>query len=103
MLPLSCLGGVTGWGYQNNGDTSDVLKITAHYADGQKESIVCKNGTEFSDYFHRVDVPGSKFVDVLANKHLMRFFTKPLARTAPIKKKSCWSPSDQAPRRRSWR
>ena len=81
---LHFLGGVTGWGFQNNGDTSDVMKITVHYADGQKESIVCRNGTEFSDYFHRVDVPGSKWVDVLQNQHQMRFFTKQLAHTAPI-------------------
>jgi len=81
---LHFLGGVTGWGFQNNGDTSDVMKITVVYADGQKESIVCRNGTEFSDYFHRVDVPGSKFVDVLKNSHQMRYLTKPLTRTAPI-------------------
>jgi type 1 glutamine amidotransferase len=83
---LHFLGGVTGWGFQNNGDTSEVLKINVVYADGQKESIVCKNGTEFADYFHRVDVPGSKFVEVLSNKHQMRFFTKALTRTAPIEK-----------------
>ncbi|MEO6784482.1 MAG: ThuA domain-containing protein, partial [Chthoniobacteraceae bacterium] len=83
---LHFLGGVTGWGFQNNGDTSEVMKIAVVYADGQKESIVCRNGTEFSDYFHRVDVPGSKWVDVLKNQHQMRYFTKPLTRTAPIEK-----------------
>ncbi len=83
---LHFLGGVTGWGFQNNGDTSDVLKITVHFTDGQREGIVCRNGTEFADYFHRVDVPGSKFVDVLKNQHQMRFFTKALAHTAPIEK-----------------
>ncbi|MEO6740369.1 MAG: ThuA domain-containing protein, partial [Chthoniobacteraceae bacterium] len=83
---LHFLGGVTGWGFQNNGDTSEVMKITVVYADGQKESIVCRNGTEFSDYFHRVDVPGSKWVDVLQNNHQMRYFVKPLTRTAAIEK-----------------
>ncbi len=83
---LHFLGGVTGWGYNGGGDTSEVLKITVHYADGQKESIVCKNGTEFADYIHRIDVPGSKWVDVLNDNHQMRYFVKPLTRTAPIEK-----------------
>jgi putative membrane-bound dehydrogenase-like protein len=83
---LHFLGGVTGWGYNSGGDTSEVLKITVHYADGQKESIVCKNGTEFADYIHRIDVPGSKWVDVLSDNHQMRYFVKPLTRTAPIEK-----------------
>jgi type 1 glutamine amidotransferase len=83
---LHFLGGVTGWGFQNNGDTSEVLQIIVHFTDGQREGIVCRNGTEFADYFHRTDVPGSKFVDVLSNKHQMRFFTKALAHTAPIEK-----------------
>jgi putative membrane-bound dehydrogenase-like protein len=84
---LHFLGGVTGWGFNGSGgDTSDVLKITVHYADGQKEGIVCRNGTEFADYIHRIDVPGSKWVDVLNDNHQMRYFVKPLARTAPIEK-----------------
>jgi type 1 glutamine amidotransferase len=83
---LHFLGGVTGWGYNGSGDTSEVLKITVHYADGQKESIVCRNGTEFADYIHRIDVPGSKWVDVLNDNHQMRYFVKPLTRTAPIEK-----------------
>jgi uncharacterized protein len=81
---LHFLGGVTGWGFQNNGDTSEVLQIIVHFTDGQREGIVCRNGTEFSDYFHRTDVPGSKWVDVLKNDHQMRYFAKQLTHTAPI-------------------
>ena len=81
---LHFLGGVTGWGFQNNNDTSDVLKITVHSTAGQRETIVCKNGVEFSDYFNRVDVPGSKFADGLVKQHQMRWFTKPLAQTHEI-------------------
>ena len=83
---LHILGGVTGWGFQNNGDTSEVLQIIVHFTDGQREGIVCRNGTEFSDYFHRTDVPGSKWVDVLKNDHQVRYFAKQLAHTAPIDK-----------------
>src|SRR6185436_20980299 len=72
--------------YNGGGDTSEVLKITVHYADGEKESIVCRNGTEFADYIHRIDVPGSKWVDVLSDNHQMRYFVKALTRTAPIEK-----------------
>jgi uncharacterized protein len=82
---LHFLGGVTGWGFQNNDDTSDVLKVTIHSTQGQREGLVFKNGTEFSDYFTRVDVPGSKFAEgLVTNGHQMRWFSKPLAQTYEI-------------------
>jgi type 1 glutamine amidotransferase len=85
---LHILGGVTGWGYNAGGDTggdrSDVLQIIVHFTDGQREGIVCRNGTEFADYIRRIEVPGSKWVDVLKDSHQMRYFAKPLAHTAPI-------------------
>jgi len=83
---LHILGGVTGWGYNGGGDTSDVLQIIVHFTDGIREGIVCRNGTEFADYIHRIDVPGSKWVDVLNDNHQMRYFVKPLAHTGPIEK-----------------
>ncbi len=82
---LHFLGGVTGWGFQNNGDTTEVMKVTVSYSDGQRENLVFRNGLEFSDYFHRVDVPGSKWVDIVKT-HQVRYFSKTLARTAPIEK-----------------
>ncbi len=81
---LHFLGGVTGWGFQNNDDRGDVLKITVHTAAGQRETIVCKNGTEFSDYFNRVEVPGSKFAEGIVRDHQMRWFSKQLTGTQEI-------------------
>lgn len=80
---LHFLGGVTGWGYQGGGDPSPVMKVTVFYTDGGSEELVFQNGIEFSDYFRRTDVPGSKYVDVLKD-HQMRFFSKQLKRTGPI-------------------
>jgi hypothetical protein len=56
------------------------MKVTIHTTQGQREGMTFKNGVEFSDYFHRVDVPGSKFAAGVVNGgHQMRWFTKPLA------------------------
>lgn len=82
---LHFLGGVTGWGYQGGDDLSPVMKVTVVYTDGQTEELVFQNGFEFSDYFNRTDVPGSKFVNLLS-AHQVRFFSKPLKRTAPIER-----------------
>jgi putative membrane-bound dehydrogenase-like protein len=75
---LHFLGGVTGWGFQNNNERGDVLKITVHAVGGASETIVCKNGTEFSDYINRLDVPGSKHADGVVKNHQVRWFTKAL-------------------------
>ncbi|OYV05192.1 MAG: hypothetical protein CFE26_12880, partial [Verrucomicrobiales bacterium VVV1] len=82
---LHFLGGVTGWGYKDGGEVSPVMKVTVVYTDGQSEELVLQNGVEFSDYFNRVDVPGSRFVNLLTD-HQVRFFTKALKRTAAIDK-----------------
>ncbi|MCE9610989.1 MAG: ThuA domain-containing protein [Chthoniobacter sp.] len=76
---LHFLGGVTGWGFMNNDERGDVLKITVHAVGGASETFVCKNGTEFADYINRIDVPGSKFAGGLVKEHQLRWFTKPLS------------------------
>lgn len=86
---LHILGGITGWGYNGkpNGDRSPVLKLTVTYADGgQRENLVCNNGTEFADYISQIDVPASKFAPGVVKKHQMRWFTKVLSRTGEIEK-----------------
>ncbi len=78
---LHFLGGVTGWGYRGGaGDNSDVLKVTIHTTQGQREGMTFKNGVEFADYNGRIDVPGSKFAEgVLKGGHQLRTFSKQLA------------------------
>jgi uncharacterized protein len=73
---LHILGGVTGWGWQPGGEKMDVLKITIHTTQGQREAIVCQSGVEFADYYNRWDVPGSKFVPGLVEAHQVRWFSK---------------------------
>ncbi len=82
---LHFLGGVTGWGYQDGGQISPVMKLTVVYADGQSEELVFQNGVEFADYFQSTNVPGSIEVDLLSD-HQVRFFTKALKRTGAIEK-----------------
>ena len=82
---LHFLGGVTGWGFRGEGEPSPVMKATVVYADGQNEELVFQNGVEFADYGPRVEVPGSKYADVVS-AHQVRFFSKQLKRTAPIDK-----------------
>ncbi len=82
---LHFLGGVTGWGYQS-GDPSDLMAVTVEYTGGGKERFVFRNGVEFSDYYRRIDVPASKYVDGLLQNHQIRWFSKPLARGGLVEK-----------------
>jgi putative membrane-bound dehydrogenase-like protein len=76
---LHFLGGVTGWGYNGHGGGDDVLKVTVHTTQGQREGMTFKNGVEFSDYIRVIDVPGSKLADGLVKKHQLRWFSRQLA------------------------
>ncbi len=77
---LHFLGGVTGWGFRNNGDLSEVLKVTIHTTQGQREGMTFKNGVEFADYNGHIDVPGSKAAaGLVKGGHQMRWFSKALA------------------------
>ena len=75
---LHFLGGVTGWGYYNNDDRDDVMKVTIHTTQGQREGLVFKNGVEFADYIATIDVPGSKLAEGLVREHQLRCFSKQL-------------------------
>jgi putative heme-binding domain-containing protein len=73
------LGAVAGWGYPAVKDTNEVMWITVHTTQGQREGIVTKNGVEFSDYVGDADVPGSKRVRGLVERpQQVRWFTKTL-------------------------
>ena len=82
---LHFLGGVTGWGYQG-GDPSDLMAVTVEYTGGGRERLVFRNGVEFSDYYRRFDVPGSRHVDGMLESHQVRWFTKPLAQGGPVER-----------------
>jgi type 1 glutamine amidotransferase len=76
---LHFLGGVTGWGYNNNNDRSEVMKVTVHTTQGQREDVVLKNGVEFADFIGPIGVPGSKLAEGLVREHQLRYFSKQLA------------------------
>lgn len=76
---LHFLGGVTGWGYNGSGGGDDVLKVTIHTTQGQREGMTFKNGVEFADYIRPIEVPGSKLAEGLVKKHQLRWFSKQLA------------------------
>jgi uncharacterized protein len=73
------LGGVTGWGFNNNDERGDVMKITIHTTQGQREGLVFKNGVEFADYIRPIDVPGSKLAEGIVRSKQLRYFSKQLA------------------------
>jgi putative membrane-bound dehydrogenase-like protein len=83
---LHFLGGVAGWGSKGKSEPRDLVKCTVQYADGQKETLVFRDGVEFADYIAPIEVPGSKLADGLVKSHQLRWFSKQLTRTAPIEK-----------------
>ncbi len=77
---LHFLGGVTGWGYRGGSGGDEVLKVTIHTTQGQREGMTFKNGVEFADYNGRVEVPGSKFAEgLLKGGQQLRTFSRTLA------------------------
>lgn len=82
---LHFLGGVAGWGHPYNPNVP-ALKVTVNYADGQSEEIVMKNSEEFADFIRVVEVPGSKLTQDIVKENQLRWYSKPLKRTAVIEK-----------------
>ena len=78
---LHFLSGATGWGYNGkNNDRAEVLRVTVHTTQGQREAMTFSNGAEFADYIREIDVPGSKFAaGVLKDRHQLRWFSRQLA------------------------
>jgi len=83
---LHFLGGVAGWGYPGGGEDVPVMKVTAQFADGQKEELIFKNGVEFADYIRVVDVPGSKLTEGIVTENQLRYFGKPLSHRGVVEK-----------------
>jgi putative membrane-bound dehydrogenase-like protein len=81
---LHFLGGVSGWGAKSAKEGAPVLKVIVHFADGATEELVMRDGVEFADYIGSFDVPGSRATAALVKDKQLRWFTKPLTRTAEI-------------------
>ncbi len=66
LARLHVLGGIAAWGFPFTPSRSPAVKLTWRYADGESEERVLTDGTEFADWIGRHEVPGSTWVDVLA-------------------------------------
>jgi hypothetical protein len=78
------LSGVSGWGHPLGEKGSVSMIVRLHYADGENEDHLLKNGEHFADYIRRVDVPSSKFAFNLRGKQL-RYLTVTPRRSETIK------------------
>jgi len=87
---LHFLGGVGGWGFPLGRKDEPVAKITAHFAGGDTEEIVLRNGVEIADYVGRFDVPGSEALanldELLQQGRQLRYFAKPLTKRGVVEK-----------------
>jgi len=66
LTRLHVLGGIAAWGYPYTGERSPAVKLTWKYQGGGSDEQVLTDGAEFADWIGRHEVPGSKWVDVLA-------------------------------------
>ena len=80
---LHLLSGVAGWGWPFGGDDTKgtpVAKLTATYADGQKESWTWTNGVHFVDYNNAsLECIGSKKAVGIVNDGQIRVITQKLS------------------------
>lgn len=80
-LPVNAihlLSGVSGWGYPLGRKGSLSLIVRLHYADGQREDHLLRNGEHFADYIRRVDVPGSEFAFALGQQQIRYLVIRPM-------------------------
>ena len=92
------LGGVAGWGApwaDRSGE--EAVRWTWVYADGERETVVLRNGVEFADWIGRHDVPGSVAVEGLVAPgkpgQVRRFALEP-ARDAAVERIVLESPDN---------
>ena len=87
---LHFLGGVAGWGFPLGRSNEPTARITAHFAGGEKEEFILRNGVEIADYIGRYDVPGSealdKLDDLLNQGRQLRYFARPLTKRGTVEK-----------------
>lgn len=87
---LHFLGGVAGWGFPLGRSNEPTARITAHFAGGEKEEFILRNGVEIADYIGRFDVPGSEALpnldDLLNQGRQLRYFARSLAKRGVVEK-----------------
>lgn len=67
---IHLLSGVSGWGFPYSAKGSESMIVRLHYADGESEDHVLKNGLHFADYIREVEVPDSKLAFKLRGQQL---------------------------------
>ena len=81
------LGGVAGWGAPKADPAGRAcMKVTAVFADGQKDTVLLHNGVEFSDYVRPIDVPGSRYAEGVVKDKQIRWFTIPVTHPGIVQK-----------------
>ncbi|HEX5222731.1 MAG TPA: PVC-type heme-binding CxxCH protein [Verrucomicrobiae bacterium] len=87
---LHFLGGVAGWGYPATEQVKPAVKVTVHFAGGEREELVLSNGVEIADHVGRIEVPGSVEVEnlgqLLPAGRQVRYFAKPLTKRGVVEK-----------------
>ncbi|OYW77639.1 MAG: hypothetical protein B7Z37_03555 [Verrucomicrobia bacterium 12-59-8] len=86
---LHFLGGVAGWGWPFGGDKArgqPAMTVQVKYADGDKESIVLKNGEYFADYIGKAEVPLSEDAGDFTRRGQLRYFAINLKKKGALKK-----------------
>ena len=86
---LHFLGGVAGWGWPFGGEKAvglPAMTVRVEYADGDKESIVLKNGEHFADYIGKADVPLSENAGDFTRRGQLRYFAINLKKKGQLKK-----------------
>jgi uncharacterized protein len=86
---LHMLGAVAAWAWPFGGDDKigqPAMTVHVDYADGDKESIVLKNGEHFADYIGKAEVPSSQNAGDFTRRGQLRYLAVNLKKKAQLKK-----------------
>ncbi len=86
---LHILGGVGAWAWPFGGEKAlgkPAMTVHVEYADGDKESIVLKNGEHIADYIGKAEVPLSENAGDFTKRGQLRYLAINLKKKAQLKK-----------------
>jgi putative membrane-bound dehydrogenase-like protein len=86
---IHMLGGVAAWAWPFGGDENigkPAMTVHVDYADGDKESIILKNGEHFADYIGKAEVPLSENAGDFTKRGQLRYLAVNLKMKAALKK-----------------